>query len=162
MKLNIGLSKKIGQPDYGSLGASCHVEVELDGSLLQNDLEDFHRHVKNAFTACRQAVNDELARNQVGSTETPVVESAGTNGAGTNGQNGNGHRASQKQVDYAIQLAGQIKGLGNRRLESLASKMFNKPIVDLSSLNASGLIDVLKDIKAGKINLTDALNGAAA
>ena len=40
LKLNIGLSKKIGQPDYGSLGASCNVEVELDGSILQRDLDE--------------------------------------------------------------------------------------------------------------------------
>jgi hypothetical protein len=38
LKLNVSLSKKIGLPDYGSLGASCHVEVELDGSLLEGDL----------------------------------------------------------------------------------------------------------------------------
>ena len=41
LRLNVGLSKKIGQPDYGSLGATCHVEVELDGSLVQQDLETF-------------------------------------------------------------------------------------------------------------------------
>jgi hypothetical protein len=33
MKLNVGLCRKVGQPDYGSLGASCNVEVELSGSL---------------------------------------------------------------------------------------------------------------------------------
>jgi hypothetical protein len=66
LKLNVGLSKKIGQPDYGSLGASCHVEVELDGSLLQADLEGFQERAMRAFAACRQAVTDELARHQSG------------------------------------------------------------------------------------------------
>ena len=40
--------------------------------------------------------------------------------------------------------------------------MYDKPLAELSSLNASGLIDVLKDIKADKIKLGDALNGAEA
>ena len=39
MKLNVGLSKKVGLPDYGSLGASCHVELELDSTLLATDLD---------------------------------------------------------------------------------------------------------------------------
>ena len=34
IKLSLGLSKKIGQPDYGSLGASCHVELELGEHAL--------------------------------------------------------------------------------------------------------------------------------
>ena len=121
LKLNVGLSKKLGLPDYGSLGASCHVEVELDAALLQHDLEAFHRHVKNAFTACRQAVGDELARHQSAkaedSTQSPTVPDtpapAATNGNGhRNGTNGGG--ASQKQLNYANQLAGQINGLGVR------------------------------------------------
>src|SRR6188472_636250 len=64
LKLSVGLTKKIGLPSYSSLAASCHAEVELDNSLLQGDLEGFHRHVRNIFFSCRQAVNDELARQQ--------------------------------------------------------------------------------------------------
>jgi hypothetical protein len=174
--LNVGLSKKIGQPDYGSLGATCHVDVELDGAMLQQDLETFHRHVRNAYVACAQAVNDELARHTDGGNgETPRAQPAqhpagnghhgnGSNGNGANGNgNGaNGHRASQKQVDYLNQLARPIRGLGIRRLETLADKMFGKPVADLTSLDASGLIDTLKAIKAGDIDLEAALNGASA
>ena len=170
LKLNVGLSKKIGQPDYGSLGASCNVEVELDHALLASDLEGFQQRARQAFSACRQAVNDELARhtgNQPVGDPAKTAEAAGnghtrpaTNGAETS------HRASRKQLDYVQQLAGQISGLGVRRLEDLAHKMFSKPLADLSSLDASGLIDTLKQIKAGHIDLEAVLggstNGAAA
>ena len=161
LKLNVGLSKKVGQPDYGSLGASCQVELELDGSLLQHDQEAFHRHVRNAFVACQQAVNDELARNQQGDNgKTPVIDTHRSPAAGPQGNGSNGHRASQKQLDYIRQLSGQIRGLGVRRLDTLANKMFGKPMADLSSLDASGLIDTMKAIKAGEISLDTALNGA--
>ena len=173
LQLSIGLSKKQGLPDYGSVGASCSVVVELDSALLHQDLDTFHRHVRNAFVACSQAVNDELARQQQPSgsqtaNPTPAAPSDG-NGAQAAATNGNGHRngakgggASQKQLNYANQLAGQIHGLGVRRLESLADKMCGKPIAGLSSLDASGLIDTLKAIKEGRLDLDAALNGATA
>ena len=46
LRTNIGLSKKVGLPDYGSLGASCHVEVELDASILDNKPAEFHNQVR--------------------------------------------------------------------------------------------------------------------
>ncbi len=170
LKVNVGLSKKLGLPDYGSLGASCHVEFEISAGQLESDLDGFHRHVRNAYTACRQAVQEELGRQQPGGGENLAAPRAApangnghaspANGNGKSGGSANGHahhRASQKQTDYAQQLAGQIRGLGIRRLESLASKMCGKPLADLSNLDASGLIDLLKDIKSGKIDLEGAL-----
>jgi hypothetical protein len=168
MKLNLGLARKVGLPEYSSICASCNVEVELNGSMVFDDLEGFHRHVRQAYVACQQAVNDELARQQqretVAGSSTQEGHNGPTrdNGAPRNGNGAsNGHRASEKQTGYIQQLAGQIRGLGVRRLETLADKMFGKPMADLTSLDASGLIDTLKAIKSGEINLDTALNGAA-
>lgn len=180
LKLILGISKKIGLPDYGSSGASCSVEVELNSGLLQDDLEGFHRHVRTAYAACSQAVNDELARrasNGSAASAAPSVQSSpaqqhpaighegngdAKNGGTTNGHKPNGHRASQKQLDYANQLAGQISGLGPRRLESLAQTMFGVPLAGMSNLQASSLIDTLKEIKAGNLDLAEALKGVPA
>ena len=180
LRLNIGLSKKLGLPDYGSLGASCNVDIELDAALLQTDPEAFQRHARNAYDACRRAVQEELARHQAAPTSTPAdnppVASGNVGGNATgngnghasgngNGQNGNsrgnGHQASEKQVTYIRQLAGHIKNLGVRRLDALAQRMFAKPVVRLTSLEASGLIDTLKSVKAGEIDLDAVLGGAA-
>jgi hypothetical protein len=53
MKLNIGLARKVGLPEYSSICASCNVEVELNGSMVFDDLEGFHRHVRQAYVACQ-------------------------------------------------------------------------------------------------------------
>jgi len=171
MTLNVGLSKKVGLPDYGSVGASCSVQVELDAQLLREDLDGFHVQVCNAYAACRQAVQDELSRHQTnGMSEQPVTDNDAPAGR-TGRHNGNGHSttsngnvahsASQKQLDYITQLARQIRGLGIRRVETLAEKMFGKPLAGLNSLDASGLIDMLKSVKAGDVDLNDVLEDAA-
>jgi len=97
LRLNVGTNRKIGQPDYGSAGASCNLELELDTTLFQ-DLDGLQQVVRRAYAACNQAVNDELARlthhsqhqhphhddSQPGISPEPVVEirtSPATHGA---------------------------------------------------------------------------------
>jgi hypothetical protein len=65
MKLNVGVSRKVGLPNYGSVGASCNLEMELDAGLLEKDLDGFHARIRGAYVAAHQAVHDELARLQV-------------------------------------------------------------------------------------------------
>jgi hypothetical protein len=186
LTLNVGISKKIGQPDFGSVGATCNVSVELDAALLTREPDAFQRHVRNAYAACSQAVNDELTRqttpgmaapsgkggptaapapngNGNGATQAAPANGAAGNGNG-NGQTSNGdgngsHGASQKQMGYISQLARQIRGLGVRKLDALTGKMFGKPLAGLTSLDASALIDTLKAIKDGSVSLEAALNG---
>ncbi|HEV2969862.1 MAG TPA: hypothetical protein VGY55_07725 [Pirellulales bacterium] len=165
LKLNVGLSKKLGLPDYSSIAASCHLELELDQALVIRDLAGFHERVRRTFTACRQAVEDELAQHQTAGGETAPTNQSGNSASRSNGngthRKSNCYRASQKQIDYAHRLAGEIKGMGPGRLETLATKIYRKQLADLSSFDASGLIDLLKSIKAGMIKLGDALSGAA-
>ena len=42
MKATVGVCKKIGLPDYGSIGITCDVELDLNQTLFQDDPELFH------------------------------------------------------------------------------------------------------------------------
>jgi hypothetical protein len=66
MTLNVGVSRKVGMPDYGSIGASCNLELKIEASLIEKDLDRFrfHSRVRRAYLAAHQAVHDELARLQ--------------------------------------------------------------------------------------------------
>jgi hypothetical protein len=61
LKLHAGVSKKVGLPGFSSASASCHVEAELDSTLL-NDAEGFQIVVQKAYQSCEQAVQDQIAR----------------------------------------------------------------------------------------------------
>ncbi len=93
LTVSTGLSKKVGTASYGSVGATCNVTFEASNELLDSDLDAFQQKVKTAFVACRQAVNDQLAR-ELGTPADNNGSSATSNGvAHTNGAsstNGNG------------------------------------------------------------------------
>lgn len=130
LKVNVGLSKKIGLPDYGSLGASCNVEYEADASLLTTDLEGFHRQVKNAFIACKQAVQDELHRHQAPEQAGQTMP-VGQNGNGQSpGQNGNGHGPARNGQAANAPTNGQRRTTGRkatvsqlRALEAIGNRL---------------------------------------
>lgn len=159
LTVNVGLSKKIGLPDYGSLGASCHVEYEADACLLNTDLEGFHRQVKNAFIACKQAVQDELHRHQ---SAEAAAQPPPTNGKPSNAQprtnghangqnstgpsNGNNQRRNNGRKATASQVRA-LDAISNRLQLDLQRWLFEKyglrVASELSIADASSAIDEL-------------------
>ncbi len=100
LKLNVGICKKIGQPDYGSLGASCNLAVELDQSLIFDDLDAFQKRVTHAYTACREAVTEELARQQQGTTSEHAANNRAASAAPPN-RPANGQSNGQSSISLA-------------------------------------------------------------
>ena len=179
LHLNIGFSRKVGEANYGSRGASVNLEIEVESGLVR-DPGQLQDKIDYLFGLAKSSVDAQL-RGNGHSEPAPAASPPDRNGNGVpngnghnsgngahaaTGNNGNGngngsHRASEKQMNFVNQLARGIRGLGVRRLESLTGKMFGKPLVDLTSLDASALIDTLKAVKEGRVSLDAALTDGA-
>lgn len=141
LKLSAGLNKKVGLPNYSSLGAACHVELELDSALLQSP-DALQTQVALAYEVCRRAVEAELAREP--------TEPAAAN------DHSNGHAeaalpATDRQLAYARQLATEIPGIGFRGLEEIVEQRLEKRLSELTLREASRLIERLQKVKAGQM-----------
>ena len=130
--INVGFSEKLGQPEFGSIGASCHIECQLDAPILEN-ADAFRAKTRELYAACSTAAKEELARYRASAGASPKNGSKSPNGTGRPPANGSAtnHRASKRQLDFLEQLARQTPQVGVRRLESLAHRICKKPITEL-------------------------------
>ena len=153
LKLNVGVSRKVGLPDYGSVGASCNLELEVEVGLLERDLDAFHVRVRDAYVAAHQAVHDELARLQapVGAPGEPAAPPRHHASDGHPG--GNGHadrppagrpRPRRPATDKQVRAIRTIAGRQHADLDGLLRGYGVDRPEDLSLRQASELIDALK------------------
>ena len=157
MKINVGVNKKIGLPDYGSAGSHCDIELEMDFTVMQNP-EEFQKRIQNAYRLCRKSVESELvelrpngaAKQDTRPTLPPKTEYG--NSAPPE-RNDNRFPVSPKQLGYINQLSKSVKGLTVQKLDDYCQVTFGKTSTQLSSHEDSKLIDALKDAKAGKAGL---------
>jgi hypothetical protein len=152
LKLNVGVSKKAGLPAFGSVGASCNLELELDAGLLEHDLDAFHARVRGVYVAAHQAVHDELARLQA-PVEGPHDPPASPDRHTSNGRaNGNGHtdrppagrsRLRRPATEKQVRAIRSIAGRQHADLDGLLQDYGVEQPEDLSIKQASDLIDAL-------------------
>ncbi len=53
IKAHVTFSQKLGQPDYGSVGVGCSLEIELDANLLERDPDEVRGQLGLAYLTCR-------------------------------------------------------------------------------------------------------------
>ena len=87
IKINVGVNKKIGLPDYGSAGSHCAIEIEADNSVLA-DAEQFLQRVKDAYEVARKSVEEELAHHRP------------SNGASPSRSAGQSNKEPEQRQDY--------------------------------------------------------------
>jgi hypothetical protein len=139
--VNVGFSRKVGEPNYGSRGASVHVEVELDRSAME-DGERFQSEIEKIFEQARDAVDRELLRNL--SSSSGAQADLDEFSEATKNQNGRARAprlATPNQV-RAIEAIAQHRGVGLSEL--FAAEFDAKSAEELTIVEASLLIDRLK------------------
>lgn len=160
VKVNIGLSKKIGLPDYGSLGASANLELELDSGAV-GDPDRFRQQIRHLFGLAKASVEEELNRQQPvqlsgtgnrdasGYGRKPDTNGTGNGHAATNGHHAprrlNGRTATQSQIRAIMAIANRQRLDLGPQLERFGVHAVD----DLGIQQASQLIDELKGQPAG-------------
>ncbi|MBW3596393.1 MAG: hypothetical protein KY475_03850 [Planctomycetes bacterium] len=150
LKLNVGLSQKVGAANYGSRGASVAFEVELEAEAV-HDPDRLQGRIRLLWELARAAVEEELSK----SAKQPATGIASANGQPSSSpasgdEDGDGYRDEGPPIVRPA-TNGQVRaiwGLAKRRGVNLPSLLRDRFRVDLpeelSLPAASSLIDELK------------------
>ena len=181
LKVNVGLSRKLSR-DFNSTGFSLNLEGEICVAL--DDPEALIERVKEFYDLAEEALNQQIERyegesaiasrdemnpaNSIGHSLTPPAKTSTSNGTqdshsgngdtnhSGNGNTANGDGATNKQVQYLLNL-GKRQGLTLVQLESRIESILNKKVgvYDLTKREAGEVIDALSQ------NGTPGTNGNA-
>jgi hypothetical protein len=151
LKLNVGLSRKVGESNYGSRGASVNVELELDSSLV-SDPNKLKERIRQVYDVARSSLSEELNGHgpSNGNGQSNVNGHASGNGQANGNGNGNG-QAPTNQSPFRPATSSQVKAIlaiaAKHRLDIpmlLQNRFHAQKPEELSVRQASEFIDMLK------------------
>ena len=133
LKLNIAMSRKVGEPNYGSRGATVGLELEVDSSLV-NEPKQLHERIARLFRLAKESIDDELGCRPLNDQHDGLA-------------NGNSGRASGTRPATANQIRA-IRAIADRQnvdaIEEVRGRFHLERLEDLSLDQASQLIDAIK------------------
>ncbi len=148
LKLNAGFSRKVGEPNYCSRGASVNIELEVESGLVGGP-DGLLDRIRRLFELARRSVDQELASANNGN--------GASNETSSNHQrppyDGRGNGTPQQTVRYATPsqqgaIRAICKNLGLDADQTAKLKHNVSRLDDLTLQEASALIGELKAIQA--------------
>lgn len=148
MRLNVGLSKKVGEANYGSRGASVNLDLELDSALVM-DSAKLQERIHQLFSLVRTSLEEELSGhgNANGQAVTTPEPSPAPPAPSTNGNGSGRSRVGGERLATPAQVKA-LYGITRRLQVDLHSLLRDRCRVerpeDLTLRQASGLIDTFQ------------------
>ncbi len=165
VKLNVGLSRKVGEPNYGSRGATVNLELEIDSTLVAEP-DRLQERIRELFGLAKASIDEELhveptqpTANAQRSTAQPATPSRQPHANGRSGaprgattgsrSNGNGRQPANNPPPATASQVRALHAIANRlglELEVEIQDRFD--ITDAATLTiaeASQLIDDLNN-----------------
>jgi len=106
-RLVCGLSRKVGLPNFGSVGATCSLEIDIDPREFSNS-ESLQAKVRDLFRQCDVAIAHELtARSELTAQHAGVVVAEQSSAAAHN-------QTGQVNMREPLRVAGNTVPAANR------------------------------------------------
>lgn len=134
LKLSIGMSRKVGEPNFGSRGATVGLEMEVDSGIVDQPRE-LHARIAGLFRLAKASVDRELDSDSA--MEVPHTQAHVANGVDPIRM----ATANQIRAIYAIATERKID-----LLTELRSRFDVARLEDLTLLQASELISAFRRV----------------
>lgn len=144
-RLTIGVSQKVGQPNFGSRGASCQIEFELDSETDPDQRSQLVSRIQDAFRLCHDEVHRELQSECLPTVSSHSEPSARPQSNKPKSDNGTKQSRIREATEAQIRAIHAIASKANVQLTSLLGAEYDVSSPrQLSIRQASELIETLK------------------
>ena len=136
-KITVGLQQKVGQPNYGSLGATCQIELSIHDDDARH-AEILADHIRGAFACCRDRIDEQLSSAASAQDTLPTAHSSPPSRPASNGRT---RPASEAQIRAMHAIASKQ---GVVLASELEAQFGVTTPAELTIRQASQMIDALK------------------
>ncbi len=136
IRLNVGFSRKVGEPDFGSRGASVNLDIELADAAIDAP-QELQASIRRLYALAREAVAEELQHSR---NDTAESRKQGGNNGSAPGPMTMAQRKAIEAIarDMGIDPSAEIHRRFGLDMEQLSLAQASEAIDHLKHLQTAG------------------------